>query len=730
MTIEAIDKGLRSLRRAQQVPDGTNNNNPGAASGPVNMSVISPAINYVDDRGIGHVKVNDNLDWSDRLSNDSTAQVVYTGSGSNTEILIIPAKRNTSGSNSEMFMIPAKRNTSDSTDSSLSSSHKRSGDGSTNPVYNLPTGSRDNVKPVDSAGLAYTGSDPVVLVIVGTVLALIAIASALAVAVYSRRNRERACSEDPSTPSEPFIVGSLPEHPVPDLSLLDTDMSPDLWLEGQYQYSPNMSQVMNSFNGTAILSDNKTTPMHHRLTVDAFPSSRRGRRGGRGDAGRSQRRNARHGLADYGNSMLGYSVRYNCARGNLSGSRGSWRDKSVRREGSILEDISDRGRRRKGITTPIVLYDENSTEEEHKSNSSKIQNRSRPAQSSSQRQQYQEQQQQRRRDKYSVAELVTKAEALVDQCQSELAVQFYEKALLQEPTKTSLLDSIGELSTELDNPERALSAFQQSVSLAPTQNPAKYFYLSQLVLGEQAEYYTKQGIMYLQEELQQHMDLMTPEALTIKKQICDALCSLGELYMTDLCDHEEAESRCEKYFHDAMTFDVGLPEPTQALANLRLVQQNKNAADELLEETCRRLNENCTEESLPSLEFRTATGKMLIEVERYEQACDVLEGVMQEDDENAELWFLVGTCYRAMDDLPNALEFFEKCQTMLNKLKKDLRDDFYLQDQLESVVETIAELKTSIANRPPELDEESGSDEDESAVGETEVGKQDVAMEE
>ncbi|CAI5736290.1 unnamed protein product [Peronospora farinosa] len=331
---------------------------------------------------------------------------------------------------------------------------------------------------------------------------------------------------------------------------------------------------------------------------------------------------------------------------------------------------------------------------------------------------------------YSVAELVTKAEALVDQCQPELAVQFYEKALLQEPTKTSLLDSIGELSTELDNPERALSAFQQSVSLAPTQNPAKYFYLSQLVLGEQAEYYTKQGIMYLQEELQQHMDLMTPEALTIKKQICDALCSLGELYMTDLCDHEEAESRCEKYFHDAMTFDVGLPEPTQALANLRLVQQNKNAADELLEETCRRLNENCTEESLPSLEFRTATGKMLIEVERYEQACDVLEGVMQEDDENAELWFLVGTCYRAMDDLPNALEFFEKCQTMLNKLKKDLRDDFYLQDQLESVVETIAELKTSIANRPPELDEESGSDEDESAVGETEVGKQDVAMEE
>ncbi|CAH0477743.1 unnamed protein product [Peronospora belbahrii] len=331
--------------------------------------------------------------------------------------------------------------------------------------------------------------------------------------------------------------------------------------------------------------------------------------------------------------------------------------------------------------------------------------------------------------KYSVAELVAKAEALVDQCQPELAAQFYEKALLQEPANTSLLDSIGELSTELDNPERALSAFQQSLSLAPAQNPAKYFYLSQLVAGEEAEHYTIQGITYLQQELQQHRDPTTPEALIIKKQICDALCSLGELYMTDLCDHEEAETQCEKYFQEAMTFDIGLPEPTQALANLRLVQQNKEAADELLEETYRRLNENCTEEFLPSLEFRTATGKMLIEVERYEQACDVLEGVMQEDDENAELWFLVGTCYRAMDDLSSALEFFEKCQTMLNKLKKELRDAFYLQDQLESVVETIAELKASIANGQPELDEESGSNEDENVVAKT-VGKEDVEMEE
>lgn len=321
---------------------------------------------------------------------------------------------------------------------------------------------------------------------------------------------------------------------------------------------------------------------------------------------------------------------------------------------------------------------------------------------------------------FSAAELVAKAEALVDQCQPELAVRFYEKALLQEPQNTQLLDAVGELSTELDNPERALQVFQQSIALAPAQNPGKWFYLSQLVAGEEAEKYATQGIQYLQQELAAlgPAQQQSEEALVLKKQICDAFCSLGELYMTDLCDHDEAEVRCEHYFTEAMKFDVGLPEPTQALANLRLTQQRKDEALALLEETYRRLNENCDETSLPPLEFRIFTGKLLIEVEQYEAASDVLEGVMQEDDDNAELWFLVGTCYRAMDDLSNALEFFEKCAKMLKKLKKEFREEFQLGEQLESVEQAVVELQTAIANRPADEDDDDDDDEEEEEEGE------------
>ncbi|EEY69343.1 uncharacterized protein PITG_05568 [Phytophthora infestans T30-4] len=183
----------------------------------------------IDDSGVGHVKVNNSMDWSEILSNDSTVRIIYEGSGSSEQVLIIPVKDNASS-------------------------------------Y------------VDSVGVIGTGSSSTILVIVGSVLAIVAIAAITAVVLYGRRNRRRAFSEDPD---EPFIVGSLPHQPAPQLSMLDADITPDLWVEGQYRYSPNMSGLENSLSGTAILSDNNTTSLDHRLTVDAYPfgpNTKRGRR--------------------------------------------------------------------------------------------------------------------------------------------------------------------------------------------------------------------------------------------------------------------------------------------------------------------------------------------------------------------------------------------------------------------------------------------------------------------
>lgn len=83
----------------------------------------------------------------------------------------------------------------------------------------------------------------------------------------------------------------------------------------------------------------------------------------------------------------------------------------------------------------------------------------------------------------------------------------------------------------------------------------------------------------------------------------------------------------------------------------------------------------------------------MIEVGEFESAADVLEAVMLEDDENAELWFLVGQCYLEMQEETAALEFFEKCQEMLLQLKQQDAESFQLDAQLQQVMDLVQRLK-------------------------------------
>ncbi|RHY08384.1 hypothetical protein DYB28_004008 [Aphanomyces astaci] len=323
----------------------------------------------------------------------------------------------------------------------------------------------------------------------------------------------------------------------------------------------------------------------------------------------------------------------------------------------------------------------------------------------------------------TAAQLLERAETLVDQLQPELAIKFFQKAAALEPNNSEIYDAIGELATEIGDPHTALQAFLKSIDVAPKHNPGKYLYAAQLVQGEESEKFALQGIAHMSASLA-HVPDHLDESKLLKKQICDAYCSLGELYMSDLwyvvastsqhlsyrswrSDAHDAEAKCEHYLQEALKFDLGLPDATQAMANFRLVQQRTDEAIAFLDETLKRLNA-CDEHTMPSLEFRIVTGKLLVEVEKFEQAAYVLEGVMQEDDENAEVWFLVGSCYNALEDYDTALEFLERCDAMLSKLQKDMGDEFELDQQLD----TVRSLIESIKQIEPVGDDDGDNDQD------------------
>ncbi|CEG49570.1 uncharacterized protein PHALS_07328 [Plasmopara halstedii] len=312
----------------------------------VDMSFLSNATSYVDDRGAGHVKVNNSKDWSEILPNNTTARIVYEGSGSAEEVLIIPSG------------VAALDATKSSSGSQAESSH-------TSIVDNPHTDSSCDNCSGNSIQEIDKGSTPTMLLVVGIILVTITIATIFAVVRYNRRNRRRI-SDDPDIP---FIVSSLTHQAPPQLSTLDTDIRPDLWVEGQYQYSPTMSGLENSLSGTAILSDNNTIASRHRLTVDAYPISSDTRGG------------------------LRYHTRLN-------------KNERVRYDKASSDGVSSRRRNRRE-TSPVVLYEQDSIEERKTSSGQKIYQKRRSSQR--QRQQsprlrhtrQQESQHQRRRDMYA-----------------------------------------------------------------------------------------------------------------------------------------------------------------------------------------------------------------------------------------------------------------------------------------------------------------------------------------
>jgi uncharacterized protein HemY len=52
---------------------------------------------------------------------------------------------------------------------------------------------------------------------------------------------------------------------------------------------------------------------------------------------------------------------------------------------------------------------------------------------------------------------------------------------------------------------------------------------------------------------------------------------------------------------------------------------------------------------------------MLIEVEKFEPAAAVAHRLLREDDENVELWYLLGYCLNGMQEYYEAKGVLEKC---------------------------------------------------------------------
>ena len=282
---------------------------------------------------------------------------------------------------------------------------------------------------------------------------------------------------------------------------------------------------------------------------------------------------------------------------------------------------------------------------------------------------------------------------------------------------TDAMDAAAEILVECGEPEQAQQLLQESVRIAPGANAAKLLTLAQLLEADAAAAAYQRGIDLLTAEMQGALIVSDAGAARGKRaQLCSAHCGVVELHMTDLCMAESAEAVCERHIALAESFDTGAADWVQMKASLRLSQQRPEDAAALMAEALARLAACYNPHSmtiaeleavpegqleLPELPFRLQTAKLLLEVEQHAQAAAVLCGMVEEDDTNIEIWFLLGMCYSsdALRDYEGALEALERARDMFAKVAEDMAaagQPFPYGQQAAAVQELLAEVSAKM----------------------------------
>ncbi|KAK3698476.1 hypothetical protein LTR37_016947 [Vermiconidia calcicola] len=267
-------------------------------------------------------------------------------------------------------------------------------------------------------------------------------------------------------------------------------------------------------------------------------------------------------------------------------------------------------------------------------------------------------------------ELYAAALTLVEQSQPDEALKKAQKLRMQVQNHDvnealPALSLLGEISVELGDIDAAKGYFEQAVVLDPEGKvpetmgggAEKFLWLAQLSEegGKQSVEWYEKGVKALQAEIATLEDggligLSEEELLFMriekKRKLANGLCSMVEVYMTDLSWEDDAEVRCENLITEAMAAeDETSPEVLQTLASVRLSQERMEDAQAALKRSIESWADLDPEDTaVPDFPTRISLARLLMEAEMESEALGVLNRLVQEDDQSIEAWYLGGWC--------------------------------------------------------------------------------------
>ena len=279
-----------------------------------------------------------------------------------------------------------------------------------------------------------------------------------------------------------------------------------------------------------------------------------------------------------------------------------------------------------------------------------------------------------------------KADGFIEEYNYEMAQKFVERALTINSDHPRALETAASLLLENGEMEKAKQCLGRAITVNPNQGHAKYFSLAQLFSGEDSLNVYKEGIRILEETLPQ-LDQESDEVKEGKKELSSAYCAISELYMTDLCDNPEAEEECTKCAQKCVEIDEKNPEAWQTKARLHLIKSEFDEARKSLNKSLDlwlpsyiAILENRPEEASANFDpvevcpllytTRLSTVRMLIELEEWEKASQVLDGLTEEDDEIVDPWYLLGWLNKVRADSEDEEMYLGNARYYLNRAKE------------------------------------------------------------
>ncbi|KAG8921592.1 hypothetical protein FRC02_012493 [Tulasnella sp. 418] len=283
----------------------------------------------------------------------------------------------------------------------------------------------------------------------------------------------------------------------------------------------------------------------------------------------------------------------------------------------------------------------------------------------------------------SIESLIEKAQTLIVQCDYELARKFLVRILERDSIHAEAREMLGFVQVEtgeLDSAREIFTSLIPPSKSAPSRPPASaYLYLAQLTEDDPrtALNLYQQAFDLLLALIKERSSVTTEEQIAeYRKMAVRALVSMVEIWMTDLCFEEDAESNCDSLLTLALEIDPNNVEALQSLASVRMSQQRPDEARVLAEKSWSLWKDlDADDPLLPPFSVRLSLTRLLLELSLYHQALTILQDIIASDDQDVEAWYLEGWCFFLMGDAVKEGATIEGVDELTwEDLKRDARD--------------------------------------------------------